>query len=156
MLHDSGAVGRELSDQLGKYKVFLFISLITMIVVAFYCNLGITPLWIVLVVNVIMFVGVTSRMISASALITPIPDQPDRGAFMSIQSSVQQISGGLASVLAGLIVVQTSSGVLENYDILGYVVVLATIVTMAMMYIIDQLVKQKMNKKIPNSPMVPV
>lgn len=79
----AGPLTGKLSDQLGKYKVFLFVSLITMIVVAFYCNLGITPLWIVLAANIVMFVGVTSRMVSASALMTAIPGQPDRGAWVS-------------------------------------------------------------------------
>ena len=41
---------------------------------------------------------------------TAIPEPKDRGAFMSINSSVQQISGGVASAIAGLIVVQTNGG----------------------------------------------
>jgi hypothetical protein len=55
-------------------------------------------------------------------------------------ASVQQISGGVATAVAGLIVVQTSSGVLEHYDILGYVVVAAMLITVGMMYVIHQYV----------------
>lgn len=150
----AGPLAGRLSDQVGKYKVFFYGSLLMMIVLVWYCNLGITPLWLVIVANVIMFIGVTSRMISASALMTAIPNPADRGAYMSIQSSVQQISGGFASVLAGLIVVQTSSGVLLNYDILGYVVVLATMITMVMMYRIDKSIKQEASKELPSKPVV--
>lgn len=144
----------KLSDAVGKYKVFLWGSVITMVFIVWYCNLGITPLWLVILLNVIMFVGVTSRMIAASALMTAIPDLADRGAYMSIQSSVQQISGGFAAALAGVIVVQGSSGALQHYDILSYVVVLATIITMVMMYIIDRSIKQKKQRETVVRPLV--
>jgi MFS family permease len=120
-----------------------------MLMVAIYCNLGITPIWIVIILNVILFIGISSRMISASALMTAIPEAKDRGAFMSINSSVQQISGGVASVIAGLIVVQTGSGYLERYDILGYVVVGAMLVTVFMMNFIDNQVKAKVSAAPP-------
>jgi predicted MFS family arabinose efflux permease len=139
----AGPLVGKYSDAIGKYRVFVIGSIVGMVMVAIYCNLGITPLWIVIILNVILFIGISSRMISASALMTAIPEAKDRGAFMSINSSVQQISGGVASVIAGLIVVQTSSGYLERYDILGYVVVGAMLVTVFMMKFIDNHVKAK-------------
>ena len=142
----AGPLAGKWSDRVGKFKVFFWGSLLTMLMVVIYCNMGITPLWLVVLLNVIMYIGVTSRMIAASALTTAVPDPADRGAYMSIQSSVQQISGGLASALAGIIVVQSESSILQNYDLLGYVVAFATLVTIAMMYIIDQAVKQKAHR----------
>jgi predicted MFS family arabinose efflux permease len=139
----AGPLVGKYSDVIGKYRVFVIGSLVAMVMVAIYCNLGITPLWIIIVLNVILFIGISSRMISASALMTAIPEAKDRGAFMSINSSVQQISGGIASVVAGLIVIQTSSGYLERYDMLGYVVVGAMLITIFMMHIIDAQVKAK-------------
>lgn len=139
----AGPIIGKLSDQVGKYRVFFFGTVLTMLIVAWYCNLGLTPLWLVIIFNIIMFAGVTARIISASALMTAVPDAADRGAFMSIQSSVQQISGGIASAAAGMIVVQHANGVLRNYDVLGYVVVMAMAITLLMMYVIDQQVKRK-------------
>ncbi len=139
----AGPIIGKLSDQVGKYRVFFFGTVLTMLIVAWYCNLGLTPLWLVIIFNIVMFAGVTARIISASALMTAVPDAADRGAFMSIQSSVQQISGGIASAAAGMIVVQNADGVLRNYDVLGYVVVMAMAITLLMMYVIDQQVKRK-------------
>jgi predicted MFS family arabinose efflux permease len=136
-----GPLSGKLSDSLGKYKLFFIGSVLTMIVVVIYTNLGNTPFWWVVALNVVMFAGVTSRMISASALISGVPAPPDRGAFMGINSSVQQVSGGVASVVAGLIVSQTQSGYLEHYDVLGYVVVAAMLITLGMMYLIHRQVK---------------
>src|SRR5690606_13896600 len=109
-----GPVTGRLSDSLGKFNVFWAGSLLTMIMAAIYCNLGVTPFLVVVAVSVLMFLGVSSRMISTSALMTAIPEARDRGAFMSINSSVQQVSGGIGSALAGLIVFQTSDGKLEH------------------------------------------
>ena len=139
----AGPLIGKLSDVIGKYKIFVLGSILGMVMVLIYCNLGITPLWIVILLNVLLFIGISSRIISSSALMTAVPEGKDRGAFMSINSSVQQISGGVASIIAGLIVVQTESGVLEHYDILGYVVVGAMIITVGMMYLINQQVMRK-------------
>jgi predicted MFS family arabinose efflux permease len=133
----------KLTDTLGKYMIFCAGSILSMLMVVIYCNLGLTPLWLVILMNVVMFVGISSRIISSSALMTAVPEPMDRGAFMSINSSVQQISGGVASVIAGMIVVQTESGALLHYDTLGYVVVGAMVITVVMMYFINEQVLRK-------------
>ncbi len=133
----------KLSDKIGKYKIFVAGSLISMLMVSIYTNLGITPLWIVIALNVLLFVGISSRMISSSALMTAVPEPQDRGAFMSINSSVQQIAGGVASAIAGLIVVQTKSGSLQHYNQLGYVVIGTMTITLIMMYFLNKYVQEK-------------
>jgi predicted MFS family arabinose efflux permease len=142
MLVFSPLIGK-LSDKVGKYKVFLMGSAITCIMTLIYCNLSVTPLWIIIGLNVLLFVGITGRMISASALMTAVPDPQDRGAYMGINSSIQQIAGGLASLLAGFIVSETSTGFIENYPLLGDVVVFAVIVTALLMYRIHKYVTAK-------------
>jgi predicted MFS family arabinose efflux permease len=134
----------KLSDKLGKYRIFVAGTIITAIAVLILTHLGITPLWVVIGLNVFMFVGISSRMISASALISAIPDPQDRGAFMSINSSIQQISGGVAAAIAGMIVVQqTETSPLEHYDTLGYVVIGTSIFTVIMMFFLNRYVKNK-------------
>jgi predicted MFS family arabinose efflux permease len=136
----------KLSDKLGKYKIFVAGSLIGMIMVYIYTNLGITPLWLIVLLNVILFLGISSRMISSSALMTAVPEPQDRGAFMSINASVQQIAGGIASAIAGLIVVQTKSGALQHYNRLGYVVIGTMTITLIMMYFLDKYVQHKISR----------
>lgn len=152
MLVFSPMIGK-LSDKTGKYKVFLMGSMVTCIMTLIYCNLSVTPLWIIIGLNVLLFVGITGRMISASALMTAVPDPADRGAYMGINSSIQQIAGGLASLLAGFIVSETSTGFIENYPLLGDVVVFAVIVTALLMYRIHKYVEAKIAAVAPaNAP----
>lgn len=138
-----GPLAGKLADSIGKYKVFVIGSIITIAIVIYYCNLAVTPFWIIVVLNVILFAGITARMISSSALITGVPEPRERGAFMGINSSIQQISGGIASAVAGVIVFQTPSGELENYPMLGYVVATTTVVTIILMYFLAQYVTRK-------------
>ena len=48
---------------------------------------------------------------------------------MSINSSVQQIFVGLASIIAGLLVVKTSTNAIENYEITGYIGIAVTLIS---------------------------
>lgn len=136
----------KMSDRIGKYKIFVYGSIISGIIVAIYTHLGITPMWIIVALSVFLFVGITSRMITSSALLTAVPEPQDRGAFMSINASVQQISGGIASWVAGMIVIQVNNGPLQHYDILGYVVIGTMTITVVMMYFLNSYVKQKTSK----------
>jgi predicted MFS family arabinose efflux permease len=127
----------KLADTIGKFQLFAIGTVVSIIMVGIYTRLGITPLWVCMVLNVILFAGINARMISSSTLISAIPALPDRGAFMSINSSIQQISGGVAAFAAGLIVVQSPSGLLERYDVLGYVVIGSMVIATGMIYWLD-------------------
>lgn len=127
----------KLSDKLGKYKVFVLGSVLSMCMVIIYTHLGVTPLWLAIALNVILFAGISSRMISSSALLTAVPKPQDRGAFMSINAAIQQISGGIASAVAGVIVVQTKTGALAHYDTLGYVVTFSMLIAIMLMYFLN-------------------
>lgn len=125
-------------DAFGSLKTFNFGAILTTIMVLIYTNLGITPLLWVVAINTVLFAGIFSRMISSQTLISAIPEPRSRGAFMAISSSLQQISGGFAAVLAGLIVVEKEGGKLEHFDTLGYVLVFTVVITVVMMYFISK------------------
>ena len=65
---------------------------------------------------------------------------------MSINSSVQQFSGGIASAIAGLIVVQRPGGKIDHYDTLGLVVIISMIVAIVLVYVINSYVHQKIKR----------
>jgi predicted MFS family arabinose efflux permease len=142
----SGPLMGRLSDAVGKYTTFCFGSVLGMVVVGTYCNLGPTPIGWVIAINIVLFTAIMARMISASALTSAVPDLPDRGAFMAISSSLQQLSGGVAASVAGLIVFQSADGKLHRYNVLGFVVMTAMALTVAMMYPIHRAVKAKMDR----------
>lgn len=138
-----GPVMGRLSDSIGKYNMFFFASSIAAIVIVYFTRLGVTPLPTVIFINSLLFVFIAARMISANALNSAVPELHDRGAFMAISSSIQQISGGIAASVAGLIVIQTPNGYLERYEVLGYVVATAIVCTILIMYKVNEMISEK-------------
>lgn len=135
-------IGRA-SDSFGKLQVFIFGALLSTFMVVIYTNLKITPLPIVMLVNVILYISIFSRIIPAQALMTSVPHPSNRGAFMAVMSSLQQISGGVASVIAGLIVTENSIGKLDHFDRLGYILSCTILISMYMMYNVNKQIEIK-------------
>src|SRR5258708_9061098 len=114
-------VGRA-SDAFGKFPTFAFGSAMSIVMVLIYTHLGQVSLTVAILVNVMMFVGIFSRMIPSQALISAIPEPAQRGSFSAVGASLQQLSGGLGSVLAAALIAQDADGSLRHFDRLGYVV----------------------------------
>jgi hypothetical protein len=103
--------------------VFLFGTALSIAMVLIYTHLGRIPLWLLVVVNSVMFVGIFSRMIPFQAISSTVPSMNQRGSYNAISASIQQMAGGLASLAAGHIVTQDANGHLQHFDKVGYVVV---------------------------------
>jgi len=139
-----GPVVGRLTDRYSKFAVFLGGGLCTCLTVIIYTHLGITPLWLLCLLYVVMFFSIFSRIIPAQALMSAIPAPASRGAFMAVSSSLQQMSGGVASMIAGLIVISAPDGKIERFEWIGYVIVCSVMVTIVMMYFINKTVTAKL------------
>lgn len=135
-----------LSDRYDKFRLFTVASLWMMIVCVLYTHLSVTPLWEVIIFNIVMMIGIMSRMIPSSALVSAVPEMKDRGAFMSINASLQQIAGGIAAAVAGMIVTQKDRySPLQHYDTIGYVIVGISALAILLLSRVDRLTKQKIS-----------
>ncbi len=134
------------ADKYGKFRLFIFGSILSMIMVMIYTHLGPNPVWVVILTNIVLYTGISSRMISSSALISGVPEIKDRGAYMGINSSIQQVSGGIASFVAGLIIFQPAKNApLQHFDTVGYVAACSMFITLGMMFVINRQVSIKNN-----------
>ena len=134
----------KMSDKYNKFKIFAFGSIWAVVFTLIYTNLGVTPLYVLIPLNILLFMGITSRMIPASTLTSAIPNMQDRGAFMSINSSLQQIAGGISTLMAGLIIVQKDkNSPLENYSVLGIIGSVFILLTVWLIYRVYRIVMEK-------------
>ena len=134
----------KLSDKIDKVKIFTVAAIWMMVIVVIYTNLNPVPFPVIMMMNILMMIGIMSRIVPAMALVSALPKMQDRGAFMSINSSLQQIAGGIAAGVGGLIVVQkTKTSPLQHYNTLGYVIVVVIIANIIQMYRVSNLVKAK-------------
>jgi predicted MFS family arabinose efflux permease len=139
-------VGRA-SDAFGKFPTFAFGSAMSMVMVLIYTHLGQVSLTTAIAVNVLMFVGIFSRMIPSQALISAIPDPSQRGSFSAVSASLQQLSGGLGSVLAAAIIAENADGSLRHFDWLGYIVVATATVSLVGMYFVQKSVAHRAGRR---------
>lgn len=132
-------IGR-LSDAIGKFPTFIFGSILSIVMVFIYTHLGVTTLYVAVAVNSLLFIGIFSRIIPTQALTSAIPATTDRGAFMAVSSSLQQISGGVAAAFAGMIVARADDGKILHFDTLGFILIGTTLFTIFIMYFVNKMV----------------
>jgi len=140
-------VGRA-SDMFGKYPTFVFGSVVSIIMVLIYTHLGQVSLLTAIVVNVLMFVGIFSRMIPSQALITAIPDASQRGSFSAVSASLQQLSGGLGSVAAAAIIAENPDGSLLHFEWIGYIVVTTAIISVFALYFVQKPIARRSGRRV--------
>ena len=134
----------KLSDKIDKVKIFTAAAIWMMVIVVIYTNLKAIPFTLVMAMNILMMIGIMSRVVPAMALVSALPKMQDRGAFMSINSSLQQFAGGIAAGVGGMIVVQkTKTSPLQHYNTLGYVIVVIIILNIIQLYRVSNLIKAK-------------
>ena len=132
----SPLIGR-LADRIGKFNLFVVLAVAGVPFIALITNLPAIPFYFVLCITGLWFIISTGRFIPAQAMVSNVVPPERRGSFMSFNSSVQQLFIGLASVLAGLIVVKLPDNRIENYEITGYLsiaIILFSIFIAAMLH----------------------
>lgn len=138
----------KLSDKFNKFKMFAFCTLVAIIIINIYAHFKVTPFYLVLITNVFMMLFIMSRMIPSQALTSAIPNAADRGAFMSVNSSLQQMAGGFGAVIAGLIIVQKDNfSPLQNYDYLAMLASFFMLLTIVFMYRVSKIVEKKSDEQ---------
>jgi predicted MFS family arabinose efflux permease len=126
------------ADAFGKLRIFFIGTALTIVMVLIYTHLSVSTLTIVTVINVVMFVGIFSRMIPFQALMSQVPAQTQRGSFNAINASISQLAGGVASLVAGHIVQQGADGKIHHYDVAGYVVVATSLTACVLLWRIQR------------------
>ena len=136
-------VGR-LSDRMDKLRLFGITTIWMIVAVLIYTNLTPIPFWLVMVFNLFMMIGIMSRTVPSMALVTSLPEMKDRGAFMSINSSLHQIAGGIAAAAGGWIVRQKDQfSPLEHYNTLAVVLSLIAIAGVFFIYRVNRIIKSR-------------
>jgi DHA1 family inner membrane transport protein len=121
-------IGR-LADRFGKLQVYRVVAPFSAALMLAVTNLRPVPLpWAIGVVAALM-VANAGRMVVAMAMVTGCVEPRQRGSFMSINSSVQNLSTGLGAFVAGRIVDRTAEGSLTHFREVGYLAVAATILS---------------------------
>lgn len=117
----------KLADRFGKIRVFTIFIFVSLIPIYMITNLPVVSLPVALAVTTAFFIVMGGRSIPATTMITAAVQQEHRGSFMSLNTSVQQLSAGLASFIGGMVIVKSSNGALEHYEMIGYLAIVSSL-----------------------------
>ena len=109
-----------LGDRHGLFKVFAWISLAALVPVLVLTHQGNWGLWAAVAVTVVFMVLVSGRSAPGMALLTVVVEPRLRGGFMSLNTALQQIASGAASLAAGMIIVLGPDGRFQRYGLVGW------------------------------------
>jgi predicted MFS family arabinose efflux permease len=138
----------KVADKRGKLTVFsltVFFSLFMVLVITRMPNV---PFAVVLGFFAIWFILATGRIVTAQAMISDVVLPEQRGSYMSINGSIQQLGSGLAALFAGLIVTTEKSGKILNYNWVGYF----SIVVLVISLIVARYIFIGIDKKLVKNP----
>lgn len=111
----------KLADSYGKRTVFVWAAVISTFFVVLITNMPHWQLFIVLGIFGFWFSSSTGRTVPGQAMITQAVTSETRGSFMSLNSCVQSLGTGFASLMSGWITYSDAKFAIHNYNYLGYI-----------------------------------
>jgi predicted MFS family arabinose efflux permease len=125
-----------MADKHGRLQIFTIFGVLALFPVLIITNMPPTPVWVALIVTGFFFIFANGRMVPATTMETALVAPENRGSYMSIRSSVQQLASGLASFVAGSIILEKpsvfsgSAKALVNYEYVGLIAIFFSIVSL--------------------------
>ncbi|HAT50667.1 MAG: MFS transporter [Nitrospirae bacterium] len=125
-LFSSRLIGK-LADQWGKVRLYRGVALLAMGPLLVVTHIGTVPLSSWLFCTTSFFVLISGRMVPAMTIIVSSAQPVLRGTFMSLNTTVQSLSMGLATLLSGLLITQNVHGAITGYEKIGIIAVLSNL-----------------------------
>ncbi len=128
----------KLTDRLGALKLYIFLALASAIPVYLYSHAGPVSFTLYLTLSAFFMMIVSGRMIPCMTLISMVPEDRERGSFMSLTNSIRSIGSASATFLAGLMISEGNSGELVGFDHVGLLSIALMFVTIVIIMNVDR------------------
>ncbi len=112
-----------LGDKHGNFKIFAFSSIGAVFSIWALTSLPPVAILIAILVTTSYFIVASGRNVPATTMVTAVVKAENRGSFMSMRTSAQQLALAVSSMIAGAIVIQKPDGSLDNYEIVGFIAI---------------------------------
>lgn len=121
----------KLADRYGRMLIFSVASFFAIGSIYVLTNLDTDSIAIALTVTSSFFVVASGRSVPATTMITSVVRPENRGGFMSIRQSVNEMALFFSTVVAGFIITEAPDGRLEGYQYLGYFTMVMSVLAVA-------------------------
>lgn len=107
------------ADRVSRLMLFRLLASGALVMAMVVGNFPPAPLWLATAVTSGFMVCATARMVPAQAMLLSVVSPNIRGAFMSLNSAVQQFATGIAPMIAAGILVENEDGGLDRFHLVG-------------------------------------
>lgn len=121
----------KLADRFGRMLIFTLASVFALGSIYAITNLNTESVVIGLLASSSFFVVASGRNVPATTMITSVVRPENRGSFMSIRQSINEMALFLSTVVAGFIITEDAGGKLDGYHLLGYFTMFMSVVAIA-------------------------
>ncbi len=118
----------QIADRYGNARVFTISSIFALVSIYAITNLPAVSMIVALCATSSFFIVASGRSVPATTMVTSVVKPENRGSFMSVRSSVNELGLGVSSFIAGLIIIEMPDGSLGNYEYVGYIAIVMSIV----------------------------
>jgi predicted MFS family arabinose efflux permease len=118
-------VGR-LTDLHGRRRTFVGVAGVSTLAILVVTHLPPVALWVVALAQVLLMSTFPGRYVPAMAILQAAVVPALRGSFMSLNAALQQLSAGVASLVAASMVGRGPGGELTGFGAVGWLSILAT------------------------------
>ena len=139
----------KIADKRGKLAVFSLSVFLSLFMVLIITSLPSVAFPVVLMFFGIWFIVATGRIVTAQAMISEVVKPEQRGSFMSINGSIQQLGSGIAALCAGAIVITEKSGKIHHYNWVGYLSIFVLLLSLLFGRVIFKNMDKNSNKPSP-------
>lgn len=143
-----------LSDRFGNMTIFGIVSVAAVFSIYAITHLPPVTMLIAILTSTSYFIVASGRNVPATTMVTGVVNTQNRGSFMSVRTSAQQLALGLSSIIAGLIVTKDAEGHLVHYETVGYIAIAMSLLAILIGRWL-KVVKQDSPKGTPTAPETP-
>jgi predicted MFS family arabinose efflux permease len=116
-----------LADKYGRMRIFTIASFFALGSIYALTNLDTESIVIALIATSSFFVVASGRNVPATTMITSVVRPENRGGFMSIRQSINEMALFASTVIAGFVITEGPDGKLEHYEWLGYFTIVMSV-----------------------------
>lgn len=118
----------KLTDKKGSFNTMAGLVILSIFPIYLYTHAGVMPLYLFIAMSTFFMTVVSGRMIPLMTMLSEIADSKDRGTFMGLLNAVRGLGSALATLFAGIFIVENTSGTLEGFDTVGIISIFISLI----------------------------
>ncbi|MCR9205680.1 MAG: MFS transporter, partial [Halobacteriovoraceae bacterium] len=126
------------TDRVGAINMFLTVLAISFVPILLYTHSGPIRFVAYLALGTFFMTTVSGRMIPCMTMVSEVPDEGERGLFMSVLNSIRSTGSASMTFLAGFIITEAPTGELIGFDRTGYLAITLGLFTAVLAFKINK------------------